>query len=241
MPDPRDVGAKLTDPNQSPPDASPTTIPLHRATARITPDAIAIKQTRAGLIGPLISLGITVIVVWLLVTFIATLPLFVLFVLLILIILLGPLSVIGLVNNVAGTGFLMERAKQSARWQQGLLGLGIGTYELVPFWRIRRFAVITDYDYVLASGIEQDVVNWEVILVKDNDRELAVGSVVAARPLAREAGERANELATALGEMSGVPVEPADLEGIEDPEADLYEPEEDDDGYDADGTEPGGR
>lgn len=210
----------------APASADARTIPLHRAIARITPDAIAVKQSRTGLVGPLITLAITALSVWSMVAFIDSLPLPILFVFLIITIVLGPLGIIGLVNNVAGTSFIMEREKQSARWQQGLLGMGIGTYELVPFGRIKRFVVITDYDDVLASGVEQDVTHWEVVLVKDNDRELAVGSVVAARLLALEAGERANDLAEALAAMAGAPLELADLEGIEDPEADLYDPED---------------
>ena len=219
------------------------TIPIHRAIARVSADTISVKQSRTGLIGPLVILALTLFSVWAMVTLIDRLPLSLLFVLLMVTIILGPLSVIGLLNNVVGTAFLMERAKFSARWQQGLLGLGIGTYELVPFDRIQHFAVITDYDDVLESGIEQDVVHWEVILVKDNDRELAVGSVVAARLLALEAGQRANDLAAALGEMSvatvlladlgGIEDPEADLEGIEDPEADLPDPEDPDASYDA--------
>jgi ABC-type transport system involved in cytochrome bd biosynthesis fused ATPase/permease subunit len=226
----------LPDSDRHASEAAPTAIPLHRATARITPDSIAIKQTRAGLIGPLIEIALTLVVVWVMVTFINSLPLIVLVLLLLLLIVLGPLGIIGLVNNLAGTSFLMEREKYSARWQQGLLGMGIGTYELVPFNRIQRFEVVTDYDDVLGSGIEQDVVHWEVVLVKDNDRELAVGSVVSARLLALEAGERANALAEALGEMSEASVVLADLEGIDDPEADLDEDTDlggTDDEYDA--------
>jgi ABC-type multidrug transport system fused ATPase/permease subunit len=186
-------------------------IPLHRAMARITRDSIAVRQTRAGLIGPLIEAALTLLAVFVMITYINALPLAVLVLLLLLVIVLGPLAVIGFVNNVAGTSFLMERAKYSARWQQGLLGLGLGTYELVPFNRIQRFAVLDDYDDVLGSGIEQDIVHFEVILVKDNDRELAVGSVIAARALAHEAGARANRLAEALAAMSGAPVEVAEL------------------------------
>ena len=222
-----------TDADRPAPDAGATTIPLHRAMARLTPDSIAVKQARAGLIGPLIELLITLGAVWSIVNYINSLPLWLLFVFLMLTIVLGPLSVIGLVNNVAGTSFMMERAKESARWQQGLLGLGIGTYELVPFWRIQHFAVITDYDDVLASGIAQDVVHWEIVLVKDNDKELAVGSVIAPRTLALEAGQRANALVEALGEMSGASILLADLQGIEDPEADLIEDDATDE-YDAD-------
>ena len=40
-------------------------------------------------------------------------------------------------------------------------------------------------------------------MVKDNDRVLPVGVVVAARPLADEALDRANDLGGALAEMSG--------------------------------------
>jgi len=225
-----------TDADWPAPDAGPTMIPLHRAIARLTPDSIAVKQARAGLIGPFIELLVTLASVWAIVNYINSLPLWLLFVLLMLTIVLGPLSVIGLVNNVAGTSFMMERAKESARWQQGLLGLGIGTYELVPFWRIRHFVVITDYDDVLASGIAQDIVHWEIVLVKDNDKELAVGSVIVPRTLALEAGERANALVEALGEMSGASIRLADLEGIEDPEADPIEDEADDE-YDADLTD----
>jgi hypothetical protein len=182
------------------------TIPLHRAVAVVTPDSIAVRQTRAGLVGPLIELALAVIAVWLIMRFINSWPLGVLFVLALAVTVLGPLALIGFVNNVVGSSFLMERAKESARWQQGLLGLGIGTFELVPFGRVQRFEVVSDYDDVLASGMDQDVVDWEVILVKDNDKELTVGRVVAARSLAHEAGKRANALATALGEMSGADV-----------------------------------
>lgn len=211
-------GLSMVPDDELPVFASMRVIPLHRAVARITPDSIAVKQSRAGLIGPLVALTITAISVWLMTVFISTVPLALLVLLLVVTIVFGPLGIIGLVNNVAGTSFIMEREKQSARWQQGLLGLGIGTYELVPFWDIDHFEVITDYDDVLGSGIEQDVVHWEIVLVKANTRELAVGSVVTARLLALEAGKRANELAVALGEVSGGSVELADLEGIHDPE-----------------------
>jgi ABC-type transport system involved in cytochrome bd biosynthesis fused ATPase/permease subunit len=200
------------------------TIPLHRAMAVITSDSIAVRQTRAGLIGPLIELAITMLAVWAIIRFMSSWPLGVLFVLALVVTVLGPLALIGFVNNVVGTSFMMERAKESARWQQGLLGLGIGTFELVPFGRVQHFKVASDYDDELASGMEQDVVDWEVILVKDNEKELTVGRVLAARPLAHEAGERANALASALGEMSG-------SEAVL---AVLPPPEDDDDQFDSD-------
>ena len=97
---------------------------------------------------------------------------------------------------------LLEREKQSVRWQQGLLGLGIGTDELVPFWRIDHIAVEGDYEAELAGGERQDLVTWEVELVKDNGKRLTIGTVVAARPLADEGLARANRLAEAVAERS---------------------------------------
>ena len=182
------------------------TIPLHRAVAVITPHSIAVRQSRAGLVGPLIEMAVTLVAIWAIARYMSSWPLSLLFVLALVVTVLGPLALIGFVNNMVGSSFLMERAKESARWQQGLLGLGIGTFELVPFWRIARFEVRSDYDDELASGVEQDVVDWQVLLVKDNAKELTVGRVVAARSLADEAGERANALALALGEMSGAEV-----------------------------------
>ena len=81
----------------------------------------------------------------------------------------------------------------------------------MPFPRIKRIEVDGDFEEELPSGDLQDVVRWEVRLVKDNDRALAVGLVVAARPLAEEALARANDLGQALAEMAGAPFVAATL------------------------------
>lgn len=187
------------------------TIPLHRAYASITPDVIAIRPSRRDIIGPVVQAGLAVIAVWVLVAFINSLPLWVLGVLLLFAIVAGPTAMLGIVYQIAGSAFLMERPKGTCRWQQGFLGLGLGTQELVPFGRIKRIEVSGDFEEELRSGDLQDVVQWEVRVVKDNDRVLPVGVVVAARPLADEALDRANDLGAALAEMSGAPFTPAVL------------------------------
>ncbi|MFA7249949.1 MAG: hypothetical protein WC273_10005 [Dehalococcoidia bacterium] len=180
-------------------------IGLHRAYASLSADTISIRPSRRAVVGPLVQAALAVIAVWALVTFMNVLPLWVLTVLLLFAILAGPTAMLGLVYQVAGTAFLMERAKGTCRWQQGFLGLGLGTRELVPFPRIKRIEVGGDFAEELPSGDLQDVVRWEVRLVKDNDRVLPIGLVAAARPLAGEALERANDLGRALAEMSGAP------------------------------------
>ncbi len=125
----------------------------------------------------------------------------------------------------------MERPKGTCRWQQGFLGLGLGTQELVPFARIKRIEVSGDFEDELRGGDLQDVVHWEVRVVKDNDRVLAVGVAVAARPLANEALVRANDLGAALAEMAGAPFTPAALPAwaLDDDDRDAAEDDDEDD------------
>ena len=187
------------------------TIPLQRAYAAITPDTIAVRPSRSGAVVPAVQALLTAVAVWVLVAFMNVLPLWALMALLLFAIVAGPTAMLGFVYQVAGSAFLMERPKGTCRWQQGFLGLGLGTEELVPFARIQRIEVTGDFDAELPGGDLQDVVHWEVRLIKDNDRSLLVASVVAARPLAAEALDRANDLAAALGEMASARVAPAAL------------------------------
>jgi hypothetical protein len=186
-------------------------IALRRSYALISDDSIEVKQSRAGLLVPLVQALIALGAVLLIATFLDRLPIWLLLVLLLVTIFMGPAAILGVVYNVVGSSFLMERAKESARWQQGFLGLGIGTHELVPFWRIARIEVGGDFEDELGSGDLQDVVTWSVRMVKDNDRVLDIADVAAARPLADEALERANDLASALSAMSGSEVRLGEL------------------------------
>jgi len=176
-------------------------IALSRSYAVLKPDSIIIKPARSALIGPAVQSLLAVLAVVVIARWMNHLPLWLLLVLLVFIIIAGPTSVLGLVYNAMGTAFLMERRKGTCRWQQGFLGLGLGTRELVPFPRIQRIEVGGDFDDELGSGDLQDVVRWDVRLVKDNDRVLDIANITTARPLADEALERANALASALGAM----------------------------------------
>lgn len=181
-------------------------ISLHRSVAIITDQSISIKQGKSGLIFPIVELCAFIMSVLLLVIFIDTWSLGILACLLIFSSVIGPLALIGLINNVAGTSFLLEKSKYSARWQQGLLGLGIGTYELVPFDRIDHFFVRSDIDDLLAGGSRQDLVEFEILMVKDNDKKLSVARIIEPREFVDNAKERINELAMRLSEMTSVEV-----------------------------------
>lgn len=177
-------------------------IPLQRSVALVRDDSISIRPGRAQLVGTAIQAVIAAGAVGLIVAFLDSLPLWLLMALLLVALVFGPVSVLGLVYSVYGSAFLIDRQKQSARWQQGFLGLGIGTSEFVPFARIAHIEVRSDAEDELSSGQQQDFVHFDVSIVKDNGRELDVASVVSSRPLADEGLERANRLASHIAAMT---------------------------------------
>ena len=179
-------------------------IPLQRSVAVVTEGAITVRPASAQLLGAAIELLIAVLAVALLVGLFDRLPLPVLMGLLLLALFLGPVGILGLVYGAVGSSFVMERAKQTARWQQGFLGMGIGTTEVAPFDQIARIEVGGDFDLELTAGERQDLVHWDVRLVKASERAITVGTVVVARPFADIGMERANRLCAALASMAGV-------------------------------------
>jgi hypothetical protein len=128
-------------------------------------------------------------------------------------IILVPVSGLGIVYSVAGAHLVVDAAKQSAVLQQGYLGMGVGTQELVPFWKIDRVVVqeLTPHDY---RGHHEDFAQYEVYILKLSGREVSVGMVTTARAEAEDGRARALEVARLIADMAGVAVdEPAVKEG----------------------------
>lgn len=113
-----------------------------------------------------------------------------------------PLSGLGIVYSIAGAHIVIERHKQSAVLQQGYLGMGVGTQELVPFWKIDSIEVreLTPHDY---RGHQEDFAQYEVAIKKVSGREISVGTVTVARAEAKEGLQRAREIADLIAEMAG--------------------------------------
>ena len=116
-----------------------------------------------------------------------------------------PLSGIGLVYSIAGAHIVVERQKQSAVLQQGYLGMGVGTQELVPFWKIDRIVMkeLTPHDF---RRHYEDFAQYEISILKLSGREVSVGLVTVARAEAEEGYTRAMEVASLIAEMSGTKV-----------------------------------
>lgn len=125
-----------------------------------------------------------------------------------------PLSGIGLVYSIAGAHVVIERAKQSAVLQQGYLGMGVGTQELIPFWKIDRILVqeLTPLD---ALGRPDEFAQYEIVILKLSEREVSLGMVTVARREAEQGLARAKEFADIVAEMAGARVEVIEAEALE--------------------------
>ena len=189
----------------------PERIALRRAVAVIRADSITVQPSRGQLLTPLVQLAVAAGAIALIVLLLDRLPLAVLALLLVIAVLLGPIAALGFVFGLFGSIMVVDGRKRSAHWQQGFLGLGIGTTESMRFARIDHVAVTGNYDDELTDGGRPDVVTWDVALVRDDGKRSAVGAVLAARPLAGEGLARANDVAAAIGALTGAEVRPGEL------------------------------
>lgn len=151
---------------------------LHRAMAVIGPDKIEIKSARGTVILPAIALLLAVAIGWYVAVKGFTLPLWVLVVLLLMCMALVPLSVMSLIGAVVGADVVIDRRKNSATWQQGYLGMGIGTKELVPFEKIDHFEVTVEgADADRWRDEVDDLRQFALILVKVSGKRLMLANV----------------------------------------------------------------
>ena len=192
-------------------DLSSTAVPqkrivfLDRRMAFIEPHRINVRPALAAALLPLFGLllgigAFAAIVLWL-----DRLPFALTMLLLVVAVISIPLAGIGFVYTVAGANVVFEREKQSGVWQQGFLGMGVGTTELVPFWKIHSIR-IEETTRERQRGEPQDLAQFEILLVKESGKRLKVGDVVVARSLVRQGLAEAREVAEAIAEMTGKPL-----------------------------------
>ncbi len=186
-------------------------IPLDRRVCIVREGRIDLRPERGAVIGPLIGLAVSIAVFVLIAVFANDLSATALAAMLIPGVILAPFSAMGLVYSLIGAAVVIEAKKQSVRFQQGVMGLGLGTAELVPFWKIARIEV---EDFALGetrSGLPRpafDLRAWDVVLVKESGKRLSIGQVVSANTedLIDEGFDRALDAAEAIGTMVGKPV-----------------------------------
>jgi hypothetical protein len=114
---------------------------LHRSLAVIGEDKIEIKSARSTVVLPLLGLLISVAVGYWMGTAAGGAPIWVFVIALFFLLFAVPISVMALVGSIAGADVIIDAKKGSATWQQGYLGMGIGTKELVPFHKIDHLEI----------------------------------------------------------------------------------------------------
>jgi hypothetical protein len=181
------------------------TLYMDRRVCTVTPERIEVRPARSVVFLPLLTLAAGISCFAAVVTWSGSLPFWLLIALTLSAVVLVPISGIGLVYGIAGAHVVVERKKQSLVLQQGYLGMGVGTQELVPFWKIDRVVVreLSPYD---ERGEVQDLAQFEVAVRKLSGTEITVGTVTVLRSEATRGLARAREVAAMIGEMVGAKV-----------------------------------
>ena len=167
------------------------------------------RPERAALVGPLAGLAISLGLFVSVGVFSGDLSALALAAMLVPGLILGPFSAMALLYSLLGVNVVIDAKKQSATFQQGVLGLGLGTVELAPFWKIERLEV---QDLPLGeveakrSPLPLDLRAWDVVLVKTSGKQLSIGQVIAASSsdLVDEGFDRAVDVAEAVGALVGL-------------------------------------
>ena len=196
----------------SPPSSSSRSDPgkrivyLNRRVAFIEPHRINVRPALAAALLPLAGLisgvgAFVAIVLWL-----GSLPFFVVVLLLVYAVLAIPLAGIGFVYTIAGANVVFEKEKQSGVWQQGFLGMGVGTTELVPFWKIDEIRIEETTGGQRWQGEREDVAQFEIVLIKVSGKRLRIGDIIVPRSLMRQGLADVRGVAEAIAEMTGKPL-----------------------------------
>jgi hypothetical protein len=188
-------------------DSKPRRIPLDRRVLVVRENRIDLRPERGAVLFPLAGLLVSGVLFACVVLFADDLSVTALALILLPGLLIAPFAAMGLVYSVIGAAVVVERAKQSVRFQQGVLGLGIGTMELVPFWKITHIEV-ADFDLGdVTAGPRPplDLRAWDIILVKESGKRLPIAQVLTgnAPDLVEEGWDRCLDAAEAIAAMTG--------------------------------------
>jgi hypothetical protein len=177
---------------------------LHRSVAVIGPDKIELKSARGTVLLPLLGIGIAVALMAWIMTGGSDLPFWALVGVLFVCLVLVPFSVMGLVSALVGADIVIDAKKGSATWQQGYLGMGIGTKELVPFPKIDHIEVTIEGDQPDRWREEvDDVRQFALVLVKKSGKRLTCAQVPVPAYGQADGMDRTLAVANAIAELTG--------------------------------------
>ncbi len=190
---------------------------LHRCIAVISPDKLEIKSARSTVVLPLIGLALVAAGGWWLVASAGQMPFWLMVVILLGSLFVAPASIMGLVGSIAGASVVVDRRKGSLTMQQGYLGMGIGTKELVPFAKFDHLEVTIDGDKPDRWHDEIDSLRqFALILVKVSGKRLMLANVPVTEGAQSDGMDRVLAVGNAIAAIAGSRVElPAGWELVE--------------------------
>ena len=190
-------------PSDSPPQKR--IVYLNRRVAFIEPGRVNVRPALAAALFPLFGLLMGVAAFASVLLFLNDIPFPIAMLLLVVAVVMIPLAGIGFVYAIGGTDVVFEKEKQSGIWQQGFLGMGVGTTELVPFWKIHEIR-IEEVTRERQRGQLQDLAQLEIVIVKESGKRLPVGDIIVARSMVRDGLGEVRQVADAIAEMTGKPL-----------------------------------
>ncbi|MEE8369443.1 MAG: hypothetical protein V3S00_01590 [Dehalococcoidia bacterium] len=185
-------------------------IPLDRRVCIVSARRIEIRPERTAVIVPIFGLMVGLGLFAGVALFANSLPVVALAAMLLPGMIITPFSGMGVVYSVIGMHVVIDARGQSVRFQQGLMGLGVGTAELGPFGEIGHIEVAdppTDEDEEEIEGVALPLEfrAWDIVLVKRSGKRHSLGQAVASNTadLIDEGFTRALDTADAIAGMTG--------------------------------------
>ncbi len=182
---------------------------LHRRIVTISPRRIEIRPPKSTMLLPLVGSVLMSALLAAAVVWIDSLPFLILPLVLLASVVVLPLSGMTLVYAIFGANIVADRAGQNVSVKQRFLGLGVGTTELIPFWKIREFVVedvARAQEHAHGREPAHDIAQWDLTLVKKSGKRIRLGGY----SLPREYEEAGLDIVMGVGEafaaLSGAPV-----------------------------------
>ncbi len=185
------------------------TLFLHRRVVNIKPNRIEVRPPRSAVIVPLFGVAVTAGLLALMGTSVDSIPFWLMGILLLFAVVLLPLSGISLVYALMGANIIADRGGQNVSMKQKFLGLGIGTNELIPFWKIRELLVEDEGREIARAGgplPAEEIAQWQLVLVKKSGTRHVLGSVSAPRQHEEEGLQQIFEVAEAFSALTEAPI-----------------------------------
>ncbi len=180
---------------------------LHRSMAVISDDKIEIKAARGTVIIPIIILGTVLVGAGLMAQGWQILPVWALAIILFYCLIAFPVAIMSLISAFIGADVIIDKNKNSATWQQGYLGMGIGTRELVPFQKIAYLEVTIEGDEPIRwHDHTDDLRQFALWLVKKSGKRLKLSQVPVAASDQYDGMDRTLALANAVTALTGAEV-----------------------------------